>query len=178
MNRQTHIYSDAHVATLVGWRRRWRHIAALETAFLTVVPSETDRIDGLIAAVPGADWAALDQREMFYTRETTVGIDHGLGGDVQVQHYHSPVALNEQSDVLRPILMSYLDVVVQGYLAEHGEAGVARFFETTDGWDAPVLDDRAQPRYPRHQDLSAAERALTDQWLHKFEVRVVYSDAD
>ena len=35
-----------------------------------------------------------------------------------------------------PILLSYLDVVVQGYLAEFGEAGVARFFASTDGWGA------------------------------------------
>jgi hypothetical protein len=61
--------------------------------------------------------------------------------------------------------LSYIDVVVQGYLREFGEEGVARFFATTDGWDAPVADDRADPIYLRHQTLTRAERALVDRWL-------------
>lgn len=48
---------------------------------------------------------------------------------------------------------------------EFGEAGVARFFATTDGWDAPILDDRAKPQYPRAQQLSSAETALVDRML-------------
>ncbi|WP_010137298.1 hypothetical protein [Oceanicola sp. S124] len=56
---------------------------------------------------------------------------------------------------------------MQGYLDEFGEAGVARFFETTDGWGAPIRDDRAAPLYPRAQKLSPAERALVDRWLAK-----------
>jgi len=64
-----------------------------------------------------------------------------------------------------PVLLSYLDVVVQGYLREFGEAGVRGFFDTTRGWDAPLLDDRAAPLYPRHRRLSDDERALTDAHL-------------
>jgi hypothetical protein len=56
-------------------------------------------------------------------------------------------------------------VVVQGYLREFGEEGVTRFFTTTHGWDAPILDDRAAPRYPRHQPVTATERAITDAHL-------------
>ena len=165
MNRRTHVYRDAHPATLKGWRRCWRHIADLDTAFLTATPSADDEIEGLIAAVPGADWTALDEREMHYARVNTGGVVHGLDFAPEVQHYHAPLDLNTPADGLRPILLSYLDVVVQGYLTEHGEAGVDRFFETTDGWDAPVLNDRATPRYPRHQVLSDAELDLVDRHL-------------
>ena len=56
-----------------------------------------------------------------------------------------------------PILLSYLDTV--------GPEGAARFFETTSGWDAPILDDRSAPRYPRHQRLSPAETTVVDQHL-------------
>jgi hypothetical protein len=63
-------------------------------------------------------------------------------------------------------------VVVQGFLHEFGEAGVAAFFDTTDGWDTPVLNDRAAPRYPRHKVLSAAETALVDDHLARLSARV------
>ena len=40
-----------------------------------------------------------------------------------------------------------------------------KFFASTDGWNAPVADDRADPVYLRHQVLSRSERALVDRWL-------------
>ncbi|MDA8585446.1 gamma-glutamylcyclotransferase [Rhodobacteraceae bacterium] len=173
VNRRTHVYTDAHPAVLTGWRRCWRHIAALETAFLTAIPSERDHIEGLIAAVPGADWAALDEREVFYQRIDTGGVTHSLTPAPDIQHYHAPLELNPAAPDLRPILLSYLDVVVQGYLAEHGTTGVAKFFDTTDGWDAPVLDDRHAPRYPRHQVLSMTETLLVDAHLAKVNAQII-----
>ena len=71
------------------------------------------------------------------------------------------------------MLLSYLDVVVQGYLREFGEQGVQRFFDTTDGWDAPVLNDRADPVYPRHRTLNEQERALVDDMLAERKVRLL-----
>jgi hypothetical protein len=64
-----------------------------------------------------------------------------------------------------PILLSYVDAVVQGYLATYGEAGAERFFATTEGWDAPVLNDRATPRYPRAQTLTVLERDFVNAHL-------------
>ncbi|WP_323785658.1 hypothetical protein [Thalassovita sp.] len=72
-----------------------------------------------------------------------------------------------------PILLSYLDVVVQGYHQEFGEQGVTRFFQTTDGWDAPILDDRKQPHYPRHQTLARPETRLVDRMLDDIGARLV-----
>ena len=46
-----------------------------------------------------------------------------------------------------------------------GAAGVADFFATTDGWEAPILNDRAAPQYPRHQRLTGEEHELVDHWL-------------
>jgi len=173
VNRRTHVYRNAHPATLKGWRRCWRHIADLDTAFLTATPSDGDKIEGLIAAVPGADWAALDKREMFYQRVNTGSVSHDLTPAPKVQHYHAPVNLNTPTSDLRPILLSYLDVVIQGYLAEHGVDGVARFFDTTDGWNAPVLNDRSAPRYPRHQVLTKDESLLVDSHLANVGAEIV-----
>ncbi len=173
VNRRTHLYDKAHPAAIEGWRRTWRHIAALDHAFLTATPAPGHRIEGLIAEVPGADWAALDEREVFYQRIAAEGVAHPLETAPAIEIYHAPEDLNPVADGAKPILLSYLDVIVQGYLAEYGEAGVAGFFETTDGWDAPVLDDRATPLYPRHQVLSAEESALTDHWLGRLNVTLV-----
>ncbi len=173
VNRRTHVYDNAHPAEIAGWRRTWRHITALDHAFLTVTPATGARIDGLIAAVPGADWAALDERETFYERVPAADVAHSLDEPPAIEIYHSPVELNTPADALKPVLLSYLDVVVQGFFAEFGAGGVARFFATTDGWEAPVLDDRAPPIYPRHQVLTVEERALVDGFLREAGVRVI-----
>ncbi len=89
--------------------------------------------------MPGGDWAALDLREEGYDRHA---IPSGLvvEGDVPVaaQVYAVPVLSMQVQDDPAPILLSYLDVVVQGYLREFGEAGARDFFATTDGWDTVI----------------------------------------
>ena len=60
-----------------------------------------------------------------------------------------------------PILLSYLDVVIAGYASLMGDAGPAHFFETTKGW-GPVLNNRADPLYPRAQPLADQTRAYVD----------------
>ncbi|UWQ20058.1 gamma-glutamylcyclotransferase family protein [Jannaschia sp. W003] len=156
VNRRTHDYPNAAPMTVRGWRRAWRHTSIRDVAFLTAVPDSEARIDGLAADVPGGDWGALDLREAAYAK---VVLPSGEA------IYQIPDGLHAKPTRAHPILLSYLDVVVQGFRDEFGEAGVARFFETTSGWDAPVRDDRGAPEYPRAQVLSAAERALVDRWL-------------
>ena len=159
VNLATHSYSDPMPASLPGWQRVWCTTTARDEAFLSVEPYPTGEIDGLTARVPGADWVALDLRETGYTRV-----------DISVTHPHT--ALYRVQDELEPkakgpILLSYLDVVVQGFHTIYGPAGVARFFDTTQGWDAPIRDDRAAPQYPRHQRLAPAETAMVDHHLRR-----------
>ncbi|WP_102225455.1 gamma-glutamylcyclotransferase family protein [Acidimangrovimonas sediminis] len=175
VNRATHAYPEAHPARVTGWRRVWRHTSRRELAFLSVEPVEGAEIEGLVAAVPGADWAALDLREAAYDRHPVPAaqIDHPVARPIAVQIYAVPPAPAPEdagdttapaapADRPLPILLSYLDVVVQGFLREFGADGVARFFATTSGWEAPVLDDRAAPRYPRAQILDPGEIRLVD----------------
>ena len=121
---------------------------------------------GLIAEVAAGDWTALDAREYAYVRHAAAVEDHGLRPTPNVQVY-SVGSEHRAENARGPILMSYLDVVVQGYLQEFGETGVAEFFDTTDGWDRPVLNDRQAPRYRRHQVLSRDETALVDAHLRQ-----------
>jgi len=172
VNRETHEYGEAAPARLKGWRRVWRNTLLRPVAYLTVVPDPGSEIDGLIAAVPSADWAALDLRERAYARQPAHHqISHDLPHMPHIALYAIPEGRHGTAKAACPVLLSYIDVVVQGYLREFGEAGVRRFFDTTHGWDAPVLDDRAAPRYPRHRILSRDEQALVDDHLAERRVR-------
>jgi len=166
VNRATHAYPNAARARVRGWARVWRGTSLRKVAYLSAVESPGAEIEGLVAAVPGGDWHALDQRERAYARHRVAMIDHEHARDLEVQIYkvepHHVSAMEAH-----PILLSYLDVVVQGYLREFGEEGALRFFDTTSGWDAGVLDDRAEPIYPRAQILNAAETAFVDEALKR-----------
>lgn len=173
VNRSTHDYEEAYPARVQGWRRVWRHTHLRDIAFLTVEPAPGVEIDGLIAGVPQGDWAALDARETGYDRHMLKGgIAHGAPRTVSVQLYAVPLERAAGGATRHPVLMSYLDVVVQGYLREFGEAGARAFFETTAGWDLSVLDDRDAPQYPRHRTLAASERGFVDDALADLGARV------
>jgi hypothetical protein len=174
VNRATHAYPSAHRARARGWRRVWRHARLRPVAFLSVEPAPGAEIEGLIAAVPGGDWAALDAREAAYRRHAvTREVAHEAPHRPEIALYRLPDQGHAAPCEAHPILLSYIDVVVQGYLREFGRAGAERFFETTAGWDAPVLDDRAAPRYPRHQRLDAGERDFVDAMLRALSAPVM-----
>ncbi len=155
VNLLTHNYDNPRPAQLAGWRRIWCHARTRPVAFLSV--HQTDgAIDGIIADVPNADWAALDEREHAYLRRD---ISAQLGGQTAI--YQADPSKVAPPSTGHPILLSYLDVVVQGFLREYGETGVREFFATTDGW-GQIRDDRYDPVYPRFQTLTKGERALVD----------------
>lgn len=172
VNRGTHSYDDARPATLSGWRRQWRHTSLRDVAFLTVTPVPGASIQGLIAAVPNGDWAALDLREAAYDRLPVpkASISHQHPQDITVEVYKTRAEHDAAPSVRHPILHSYLDTVVSGYLDIFGREGALTFFQTTEGWDSPVLDDRATPRYPRTTPLSAETRRLVDTALDDLNV--------
>ena len=166
VNRDTHDFPQINRASLTGWRRGWRHTDLRDAAFLTAVPDPGTTIQGLIAHVPNEDWQALDKREWAYERvQVTDTVKHPLTYAIDIVVYAVPAERHNKPSIKHPILLSYLDVVVQGYLREFGEDGAAQFFTTTDGWDIPVINDRATPRYVRHQILTASETAFVDHHL-------------
>ncbi|RLJ51688.1 gamma-glutamyl AIG2-like cyclotransferase [Litoreibacter meonggei] len=166
VNAATHAYTTTHPAQLTGWKRVWRHTSLRELAFLSVTPADGFQIDGLVAEVPNSDWHALDLRETGYFRSRLpeTSLTHGAGA-VDVHMYQTHPEHLAPPDQPHPILLSYLDVVVQGFLRVFGEDGVEQFFDTTDGWAAPILNDRVNPLYPRHQVLTPQETELVDSHL-------------
>lgn len=165
VNADTHSYHAPRPAKLTGWRRAWRHTRHRPVSFLTAVPAAAhDELWGLVAEVPGGDWAALDAREYAYARVMVTDTTMPLSGPPAeaVAVYAISEGEHAPPRVDHPVLQSYLDTVLQGYLRVFGEAGLAHFIATTDGWDAPILQDRATPRYPRATALSARERRVID----------------
>jgi len=166
VNLATHDFPGPHPARLTGWRRAWRHTDLRPVAFLTAIPDPDCEIDGMIAHVPHDDWQALDAREWAYDRvAVTERVAHPVKDPVEIAVYAVPEDRHTRPSEEYPILMSYLDVVIQGYLRAFGVEGVETFFDTTDGWGSVIVNDRARPRYPRHQVLSAEETALVDDHL-------------
>jgi hypothetical protein len=166
VNLQTHDYPDATPARLIGWRRIWRQTTYADRPILTVEPCAVTTIDGLIAHVPNGDWAALDKREHAYDREmVTAQVTHQLSGSPAIATYTIPETKHPAAAKPHAIYLSYLDVVVQGYLRVFGEPEAKDFFDTTTGWDAPIRNDRANPLYPRAQALTAKETAFVDTQL-------------
>lgn len=174
VNTATHDFSDPRPARLKGWRRAWRHTDLRPVAFLTAIPDPACEIDGMIAHVPKDDWEALDQREWAYDRvPITDRVTHPVTHPLEIAVYAVPEGRHTHPTDGHPVLLSYVDVVIQGYLHAFGEDGVQRFLETTDGWEAPVLNDRREPCYPRHQLLRAEETLLVDESLRSLGVEIV-----
>jgi hypothetical protein len=129
----------------------------------------------LVFDKPG-NLAAVDRREARYRRITltrdALEADTQLPDDFTAYVY---VAQTELPPHREPpiILQSYLDAVMQGFLTEHGEAGLRRFVAETADFHIPVLRDRARPRYPRHVTLSVAETGLFDGLLDEIGARLV-----
>lgn len=177
VNRATHTFPQVNQARITGWRRGWRHTNLRDAAFLTAIPDPDSTIQGLIAHVPNDDWIALDEREWAYDRvPVTAAVAHPLTRDIDIAIYAVPAERHSQPSTKHPILLSYLDVVIQGYLREFGENGARQFFETTDGWDIPVLNDRQSPRYVRHQKLTDGETNFVDHHLAQYAQRILQPD--
>lgn len=170
VNLATHAYPDPTPATLTGWRRVWCHAKVRPVAFLSVEPCNQTTLHGITAQVPNADWAALDLREHAYLRrdvsdqfKTTTAV------------YEANPTHTAPPSTRHPILLSYLDVVVAGYATLMGDAGPVHFFATTTGW-GPILDDRANPLYPRAQPLTGKTRDTVDAALKTLAVPVQPAD--
>jgi muconolactone delta-isomerase len=174
VNRGTHVYAPTQKLHVHGWRRLWRQVSDHPAALLSVVPDAHSAIDGLLAPVPNNDWAALDIREQGYHR---LPLQPSALPQAQrtanIAIYSVPASRADAAPQTHPILLSYLDVVLKGYLHEFGQPGVDAFLNSTDGWDRPVLDDRATPRYPRHQRLDDRERAVVDAVLDQLDTDVI-----
>jgi len=161
VNLSTHSYKTYQKTYVDGWRRRWCHTILRSTPFLSVYPVANQRIYGLTAKVTNDDWTELDKRENGYER-LEISSTSLTGPTQKTQIYSVPNKNFRYTNINNRILLSYLDCVIQGYLQQFGEEGAASFFETTDDWNIKINNDRLNPIYPRHVEISKSEKAFVD----------------
>ncbi len=165
-------YISAFPATLRGWERVWLarpkvtgSFAPIDgLAFLSAQPSAESEIDGLIVVDQVESLESLDEREALYRRhrielsDITIHRDDGSPFNMPLFMYiaDTPSPAGGEHRILR----SYLDAVFQGYLTHFGEDGLHRFQETTANFDLEIVEDRAEPIYPRPVTISDAEQTL------------------
>jgi len=159
VNRNTRPVSEGYTpATVPGWRRCWghrvNHVDAATTAqntsvlgysVLTVQRADGSEIDGVQVSIPLVDLPELDAREGGYNRHE-VGT---MSSRELVAMYVSKTENNALADKQYPLLQSYVDCVMAGFLTVFGNDGLTRFMHSTSGWDAPMLNDRSAPLYQR-----------------------------
>jgi hypothetical protein len=173
VNRDTHDFTPVHRSHITGWRRVWHRAPVRPAAFLSVVPDPEAMIDGVIAPVPNDNWNALDAREYAYDRiKVTEAVVHTAQDVRDISIYAIPPDKSAPPDEDHPILLSYVDAVIQGYLREFGEDSAMRFMHATEGWSTSVRNDRDAPIYPRAQVLSPMERSFVDDMLVSVRAKV------
>ncbi|KZL17788.1 hypothetical protein PsAD2_02906 [Pseudovibrio axinellae] len=165
---------------LSGWKREWRgcskgkdgsgRMSGLGVCALGVRREEGSVIHGAMVLDSKVNLPALDQREWHYDRKS---LDEGsftphcgrqMPSDTflyQVQQQFAHWGCEEH-----PILQSYIDCVMAGFHRLWGQEGMEHFVETTDGWGrVPIVNDRADPYYPRAITLSNGLAAEIDDLL-------------
>ena len=162
---------DIIPARLVGWRRIWRprpDMPGFPAALLTVRREPGSVCDGVLIVDRAENLAAVDEREARYRRirleplELEIAPPLGAVADITAYVYEADPELPPHREPPM-ILQSYLDAVMQGVLAVHGEEGLRRFLAETHGFaETPIRPDREKPTYPRAVMLSDTERALFD----------------
>ena len=162
-------YISSHRATVKGFSRVWLSRPKVENsfastdglAFLSVVENPDVEIDGLLITDHASSLPSLDERESLYSRVTIHNDNlqlHETAPSIDKKFLY--VADEHQAGPDAKILRSYLDVVMQGYLQQFGADGVARFFDTTLNFELEILEDRAEPLYPRATRLTDDEKSL------------------
>lgn len=176
----------AFPARLKGWGRTWRprpdmgtagHAepgsplsapgpALPPTALLTAHRDPEAAIDGLLILDRAENLGSLDAREFRYHRRRLDPADLVFAGarpdiDCALHIYEARMELPAMAGAPL-ILRSYLDVVMQGFLREFGETGVARFVAETGAFDTGIHEDREAPVYSRAVRLGASETTMFD----------------
>lgn len=164
VNPETHAFATMSKAHVSGEIREWASVADWPHAFLSLTPQEGITVPGLVLSVPATLQADLDRRETHYTRHDLPA----AGKDVVT---YRATSQTRQTD--KPILLSYLDVVIKGYLEQFTEAEAAAFFFSTRNWDHPILNDRAKPLYPRASVLNADQTAFVDRQIAAISATVI-----
>ncbi len=179
VNRNTRpAQEEAHSARLKGWQRVWDHRVTdpnrnQRCTSLSIEPSPGVAVEGVIVRLNLDKLPQLDEREAGYDRLVLPASDFDLseelleqmareGMDDTIMVYRSQEHNRGLADTEHPVLQSYVDCVMAGYLHRFGEEGVNALVSSTRGWECSLFNDRAEPFYPRWVEVSSADQQYFD----------------
>lgn len=149
---RTGVTSDAYPIEVTGIQRRWSmHSPEWPATAVSAHHSPTHRCNGVYFAVDDRNLQKFDERERGYTRialpwhqvdslDSQALPEDGILWAYVGQETGAPSSA-------RPIMQSYLDVILHGCL-NFGTEFTTRFTQTTELWQH-LVDDRHDPQYPR-----------------------------
>jgi hypothetical protein len=157
---------------LTGFTRAWRHCIDTDwgkVCALTIIPNNSARVTGVLVPLSPEGLTELDKREIGYIRRNVQ--QHHLTVEVSANELGPVFTYFSEEQLLRPgsreypIWCSYVDYILAYYIQLFGGDAAHRFITETVGWEAPMLDDRHYPKYPRAKPLSIQMRTMIDQSL-------------
>jgi hypothetical protein len=175
---RTGVSSEAYAVSITGIARRWSvPVPDYGATALGAHQDENSHCNGVVFAVDNDNLARFDQRERGYDRiRINWNQVQNLGHDPLPTAYPLWAYVGFDSDdpmPNRPILQTYLDVILNGCLAINSDFA-ERFIATTTPWQH-LRNDRHAPGYPRplsdhsrHPDIDALlNRTLPDLINHR-----------
>ena len=178
VNRHTRPAEEiAHSARLNGWQRVWDHRVSnpyrdKRCTSLSIEPSSEVAVEGVIVRLDLDMLPQLDQREAGYDRMVLPATDFDLPEELleqmdgegveDIMVYRSQAQNRGLADAESPVLQSYVDCVMAGYLHRFGEEGVNALVSSTRGWESSLFNDRTEPFYPRWVEVSSADQQYFD----------------
>lgn len=170
---RTGVSSQAYAVDVSGIARRWSvPVPDYGATALGAHQNAQARCNGVVFAVDDDNLARFDQRERGYDRLRIDWSQVENLGDIPLPTHRPLWAYvgTRQDDPIpeRPILQTYLDVILNGCLAISPDFA-ERFIASTTPWQH-LRDDRQSPGYPRalsdhsrHPDIDALlHRTLPD----------------
>ena len=126
-------------------------------------------INGVVVPIEKEEIPNFDKREEGYTRHRINSknlrtLDESAIPETNIWIYIPDKV--EWPDSSKPIVQSYVDVIVQGCLA-FGDGFTRDFIRGTKGWNNPWINDRNQPNYPRPIELDSEGRKKIDLFLEE-----------
>lgn len=166
---RTGVTSNAYPIEVRGIQRRWSmHSPEWPATAVSAHHSQSHHCNGVYFSVDDENLSKFDQREQGYDRiqlpwdQVTSPDNRALPTDGVLWAY---VGTDEGAPShTRPIMQSYLDVILNGCL-DFGTDFTRRFTQTTELWQH-LVNDRHDPQYPRPlnnpERRSDIDQILTD----------------
>jgi hypothetical protein len=148
-------HPERYPVEVQNWAREWGHCVDTphgRGCVLTALERPGSRIQGILICCDASDLAQVDAREVGYDRvelprqDILSPVSH-LPEELYIYRSKPPHYRPGGAD--HPIWFSYAEAVLHGFLSVFRTDGVDAFIRSTSGWSAPVVDDRANPRYRR-----------------------------